>query len=92
VKTFYAAVQVFYERDGKTQVVPVALLLREEEEDGAAALVEDYLDQHYPPPAYFGHNYEISPLEGVEVTSDSELVELKIVDNFTLASPPQGVA
>jgi hypothetical protein len=84
VTTYYAAVQVFYERDKRQRMMPVVLLLKAESEEDAGSQVEDYLDTRFPGPAYFGEEYQLHKLEGVEITDPGEFIELTVADGLVL--------
>jgi len=86
VKTFYAATQAFYERDGNRRVIPNVLLIQSESQDQAGDVAGDFLDDHYPAPGYFDHAFEVKELPGIEFTEDTTLIILSVSDEYVLSS------
>lgn len=68
---------VFYEREGKTFIIQRILLVPANDEDAASEMVEEWLNQQFPEPAYYNHEYEVRPLEEVTL-SGSEMLELRV--------------
>jgi hypothetical protein len=62
---FFVSACVFFDRGGKTLLLQRALLLPAEDETQAHEIIETWLNDNFPGPAYYGHEFEAHPLEGV---------------------------
>lgn len=85
MKTFYAATQAFFERDGKRRVIPNVLLIRAPSMDQAGSVANDFLNDHYPPPGYFDHAFEVKELPEIEFSeTDVTVVILDVAEEYVL--------
>lgn len=76
--SFLAVTAVLYERDAKTHLVQMVHILRAETKDEASEHVERWLDETYPEPGYFGHEYEVNELPGVIIEGENASYEYAV--------------
>lgn len=82
--TFLITTQVMYEREGKTLLLQHVHVVRADgptAKDQASAHIEQWLDETWAEPAYFGHEYEIRELPGVTMEGENAAIEYAVSES-----------
>jgi len=85
--TFLILTQVMYERATKTHVLQHAHVVRAKDKDEASAHIEAWLDEAWPEPAYFDHQYEAHELPGVVMQGDDAAMEFAVSETPLTIAP-----
>jgi len=86
--TFLFVTHVMYERSGKTLLLQNIHVIRAEDKDEATTHIEAWLDQSYPEPAYFGHEYDAHDMPGVTMDDEHAALEFAVSETPITVSPP----
>ena len=87
--TFLFTTSVMYERGTKTLLLQNVHVVRAGDGDEAKAHILAWLDEAYPEPAYFGHEYDVHELPGVTMEGDDAALEFTVSETPITVSPSE---
>jgi len=89
--TFLITTNVNYERDSKLYLLQHVHVVRAGDKEQANAHIEEWLDETWAEPAYFGHEYEIHELPGVTMAGEDAAIEYAISETpLIIYQRPEG--